>query len=295
MRISFLLLMLAFAGALSAQQQISVSLGSQVITDGQADVDLGDVPTGSQQSIMFTIENNGSAALTLNGTPSLVAVTAGANANVSVSTQPSVTIAAGQTTTFTVDVTAQASGDFDFNVSIPSNASLGTFDFTVIGNGATVAEIVISRNGTLLMDGQVDLVGSVGSGNSVDLTYTIENTGLIDLNIMSQITVTSQVNCTVTVTQQPNLIILPGDTTQMTLHVTANSDAAFSFEVNVANDTDNTSADFEGSGNVVLLGPHHHHDDVEVNCSTSEGSSALLVFSAMFVAFAFFMKRRTLV
>ncbi|WP_461509504.1 DUF7933 domain-containing protein, partial [Rhodopirellula baltica] len=94
-------------------------------TDAQGTVNVGD-----QQTLVYTIENTGTATLTLTGTPT--SALAGNVSVDSISAPGLTTLAGGASTTFTVLYTPTAIGNFSFELDILSDdADEPTYDILV--------------------------------------------------------------------------------------------------------------------------------------------------------------------
>lgn len=130
--------------------EINVKGNGASIADGDTtptatdDTDFGSATTGGGTvSHTFTIENTGTAALNLTGTPK-VTIT-GANASdFTVSAQPSSPVAAANgTTAFTIQFTPTATGTRAATVSIANDdADENPYDFAIQGTGATPSPTV---------------------------------------------------------------------------------------------------------------------------------------------------------
>jgi hypothetical protein len=174
--------------------EINITGNSVSIADGAAiptttnGTDFGAVDvTSGTASQTFTIQNNGSAALTVG------AITfSGTNASdFTLTSSPSSSIAIGGSSTFSVTFNPSAPGTRTANISIVNNDSdENPYNFALTGNGA-VPEMNVIGNYITIVDGDttpdpVDTTDfgsvSIGSG-SVTVTYTIENTGGSTLNI----------------------------------------------------------------------------------------------------------------
>lgn len=130
--------------AVASAPEMNVKGNSTSIADGDAtpttndDTDFGSVGVGSNHSHTFTIENLGTANLTLSGNPK-VAV-GGTNANqFSVTTQPSSPVAASGTTTFVVKFAPTSKGVKTATLSIANDdTDENPYNFSIQGTGARV-------------------------------------------------------------------------------------------------------------------------------------------------------------
>ncbi len=150
---------------------------------GNADVQL-DVVTRT-----FTIMNDGSDPLTLNGAER-VAISGAHVADFAVTDLPDAVIAAGGSTTFDIEFDPSDQGLRQATLTIESDDfDEPTFVFDIVGTGTVQSEIDVLGGGVLIMNGDV----TPGSADGTDFgpadtllgmvmrTFTVLNTGLDDL------------------------------------------------------------------------------------------------------------------
>ena len=146
---------------------------------GSADVTSGTVTR------TFTIQNTGTGALTLSGTP-LVAISGANAADFTVTVQPAASVAAAGSTTFSVTFNPSAAGTRVATITIANNdANENPYDFAIQGTGATAPEINVVGNAVTIADGDTtpsaadftDFGGAKLTGGTVTRTFTIQNTG----------------------------------------------------------------------------------------------------------------------
>ena len=139
----------------------------------------------------FTIKNTGETTLLLTGT-NPVEITGDAAGDFSVISQPSASISGGQSSTFTIAFTPSVSGLREATVEIANNDSdEGTYTFAIQGYAQEPQEIAVSGNGVDIVNGDntpstedgTDYGSAVVGGSSVQVTYAIENTGEIQLQL----------------------------------------------------------------------------------------------------------------
>jgi len=164
----------SFNGTLSitsnaSDSSVTVPLTGTGVTAGGlspslASLDFGTVQTGTSQSLLETLTNNGGSPVTI----SQVGIT-GTGFTLSGATQ-NLTLTAGQTTSFTViyapTSTAAASG----SVTVTSNGSDPTLTIALSGTGSTAA-------GTLSVTPSPIAVGNVFLGTSGTATGTLTASG----------------------------------------------------------------------------------------------------------------------
>ncbi|WP_158285777.1 choice-of-anchor D domain-containing protein [Pseudohoeflea suaedae] len=233
---------------IDVQRPVSTSIADDDI-DSQ-----GVVTLGVQQTLTFTIENKGTATLSLSGTP-----TSDSPINVSVdsiSAPGSNTLAGGATTTFTVQYTPIAIGPFSFQVDIVSNdADEANYDILVSGTASGAAEIEVSSSASgPISDGGTDTIsGTVTAGSSATITYTITNSGTAPLSLTQPTVggnVTSTTNVTVdSFTLSSLSVVSGGGTATLQVSYTPTSSGSFDFDFNFANnDADENPFNISVSG-----------------------------------------------
>jgi len=109
----------------------------------------------------FTIQNTGTAALTISGTTPYVTITGTNAADFAVTTPPSPSVAASGSTTFVVTFNPSSVGTKTATINIGNNDSdEGTYTFSIQGDGITPKNLVVSNlttpseaNGTYIYQG----------------------------------------------------------------------------------------------------------------------------------------------
>jgi hypothetical protein len=270
--------------------EIHVVRGASAIVDGGTDA-VGNLPFGQNLIYACTIRNQGTAALSLSGSPALVALSGASNlGNLAVTTQPAASVAAGAATSFTVSFRVLAAGAFSLNLTIPSNDSdENPYDWTFSGLGVAEPELDVSRAGGI-PDGGTDDLGVCEPSAALTLTYTLANTGNSPLLLGVPISVTGALNCTATVTTQPAATINSGATSPLVVTVTPTSTGPFSVNVSVTNSDSN-----EGPYNWTISGeggtPLDDSQDDESSCTTADRFGAgWLLLSAL--SLLFWIERR---
>ena len=115
--------------------QIVVKQGTTTLSNNTGTVNFGSWRTGLNGELVFTIENSGTGALNLTGTPS-VAVGGTHAGDFSVTVTPTTPVAAGSSTTFTVRFTPSLVGSRAATLTIASNSGTdSTFVIPVSGTG----------------------------------------------------------------------------------------------------------------------------------------------------------------
>jgi hypothetical protein len=115
---------------------MGVARGSSSVPGSSVD-NVGNLPVGQASSMVYTIENTGTADLELTGA-TLVAITGVVNCTATVTTAPTATIGPMGSETFTIEVTPTAAGAFTFHITIESNdPGAASYQWTVLGTGTS--------------------------------------------------------------------------------------------------------------------------------------------------------------
>jgi hypothetical protein len=159
--------------------EISVGLGKVIYTDGVSEATAGNILLGKTKTLVFTVSNVGLSSLT-----GVAATIDGANASDFIITKaPLATIAGRKKTTVSVKFTPSALGDRTAVLHIASNdADENPFDLVIKGTG-TGPEIAVEQPvGSDLTHGvSARDFGPADIGALVPLTFTVRNTGNIDM------------------------------------------------------------------------------------------------------------------
>ena len=119
--------------------------GQSIPDDSNVASALGNVVVGANASATYTVENSGSAPLTL-GTATIGGTHAG---DFSITSQPATEVAIGGSTTFTVRFSPSAVGARSAAITLTnSDLDENPYDFPLSGTGL-VPEITVSRNGLI--------------------------------------------------------------------------------------------------------------------------------------------------
>ena len=184
----------AISGVGTSAPQMSVTGNGNSINDGANTTSavnataFGSVSLGSSISELYTINNNGSAALTL-GTVSVSGANAG---DFSIVSSPGSSVAAGSSATLIIQFQPTAAGTRNATVSFNENDPLepSPFTFAISGVGTAVAQISLTGNGNSINDGASTTsatngtsFGSTPQGSTVSELYTITNNGSAPLSL----------------------------------------------------------------------------------------------------------------
>ncbi|HQZ24916.1 MAG TPA: choice-of-anchor D domain-containing protein [Flavobacterium sp.] len=250
--------------AVSSGPEINIKGNAVSIVDGATPVsatngtDFGTVATSTNITKTYTIENTGSANLTV----SAISLTNGTAHSIGGITLPA-TITSGTETTFTVTFNSSSAGTFNDVVNLVSDDSdESTYNFDIKAIAETpVPNISVKGNSAIIAVGDTTPsatddtnFGNTATNTNVVRTYTIENTGTGDLivnDILMLNSPTSKYN--VNGISLPATIAAGGSTT---FTVTFNSLVAGTFADSVLidnNDPTDSTYDFAVSAKAVTL------------------------------------------
>ncbi|MGE5397460.1 MAG: choice-of-anchor D domain-containing protein [Chitinophagales bacterium] len=174
----------------------------------------------------FTIQNTGTGDLTLTGDPK-VAISGANAADFMVILEPAAAVAAGETTTFTVRFNPDVIGVRTAAISIDNNDSdENPYNFFIQGTGEIGPEMEVSSNGHSITNGDntpaeednTDF-GSVVVPSSVGKTFSITNSGSVDLLLpgSTPVTVSGPEAADFIIDTQPAVTLAPGTSTDFTI------------------------------------------------------------------------------
>ena len=218
--------------------EISIRRSDQSIPDdSNVASDLGNVVVGQTASATYTVENSGSAPLTL-GTVAIGGTHAG---DFSITSQPATEVAINGSTAFTVLFSPSAAGARSAAITLTNgDPDENPYNFSLSGTGL-VPEITVSRNGQNIGDDtQNDRqeFGNVLVGQNQSLTFTIENTGSAPLTLGAVAAGGSHAS-DFTVTSQPATTVSAGNSTTFTARFSPSADGRRNATLTFSNnDTD---------------------------------------------------------
>ena len=222
--------------------EINVFYGSTNLPSGGS-YGFGDVLIGTGgSSMIFTVENLGTAALNLTGTP-IVSVSTGDAAMFTVDPQPSPTIGPSSDSTFTITFLPASVGAKTTTVTIANDDSdENPYTFTLTGTGVMAPEINVKGDGIDLQSGAGTYsFGDVLAGSSVPATFTVENLGNSDLNLSGtpKVAVSGPDSALFVVTTQPTSPVASLGSTTFTVTFTPTSTGPKTATVTIANNDPN--------------------------------------------------------
>jgi hypothetical protein len=184
------------AEAIAPASEINVKQDTTDILNGTL-YDFENVQVGGSSIVTFTIENLGLLDLNLTGGPSLVELAG--DAQFTLESDAATPVASMGSTTFDIKYSPDVEANHTAIVSIANDdADENPYTFTVSGNGVVPAsEMNVKQDATDIASGTGSHdFGTVLIGSPENVTFTIENTGMLELNL----------------TGGPSLIDISGDT-----------------------------------------------------------------------------------
>jgi len=224
--------------------EINIKQGITDVASGGT-VDFGSVVHGGNpKNLIFTIENTGNAVLTVS-TPSKVDAD---NGLFTIDSSPASSVAGGGSTTFTITFAPASTGSKSAEISIVnSDSDEGTYKFTITGTGAAAAapEINIVGGSTNIADSGSYSMGSAKQGETLDVTFTIQNLGTADLALTGdpRVSVSGASSSLFTVTSQPVSPISAGSSSTFTIRFAPGATTTAGTKnvtITVSNDEDGT-------------------------------------------------------
>ena len=232
---------------LGSAPEIAVEQPALTDLSSGSTTDFGSVLTGDTADLTFTIRNPGN--LTLTGLDTTID---GTDAGLfTLTASPTGPLDPSDTTTFTVRFAPLNNGLKSATLHIASNDSdENPFDLILNGTGAGPApEIAVEQpESTDLMTGAMTDFGSAAANSTVDLTFTIRNTGTADLTGVD-VTVDGTDSALFTVTATPDSVITPAGSTTFTVRFAPVSTGLKSATLHIAsNDGDENPFDLSLTG-----------------------------------------------
>ncbi|MEL6288022.1 MAG: choice-of-anchor D domain-containing protein [Pseudomonadota bacterium] len=209
------------------------------LNDGDTDAQ-GNRNAASNTTINYTLENTGTAPLTVTGIP----ITNQSNVIASTTTTMfPFFVPAGTSTVVQVTYSPVVAGPFNFEIDFESNdADENPFDVTVSGSGTGDPEFTLfsSTTPSVIDDGDTDTQGNRVAGTPVTITYTVNNAAGFDTLNITDIDVANESNVTVGVITPTTLSVPPGAATaDFTVTYTPTIVGLFSFDLQIANNDPN--------------------------------------------------------
>ena len=255
-------------GQLGTEGEIAISGNSTAIALGDATpasadgTDFGTTTLGTPDTATFSIENVGAGVLTLGS--DAVSIESDTFSAFSVSSQPATTVSASGSESFTIEFDPPNAGIFTANVSIASDdRDENPYTFGIRAEATGVPEVVLEGSSLEILAGDAtpasadgtDL-GSVQQGSTASSTFTIRNSGTVNLSLSSPsgardtIVERSSGSTAFTVSAQPGSTVLAGsETTTFTIQYAPTSDGAESAVFSFAStDADESPYTFTVSG-----------------------------------------------
>lgn len=165
------------------EPEINVKLNDLNITDGSSNIDVGEILYDATKDITFIIENSGTSDLYLVGNP---IINFSGTCFTLIKTIDNPLILPSKSASFTIRFTpniSSESAEYLGTISIMNNDSdEEIFNFTIKGKSIINPKINIKDDSNNIPNGKINYnFGTLKYGETKDITFTIENTGLGDL------------------------------------------------------------------------------------------------------------------
>ncbi len=259
-------------GEAIASSEMNIKQGTTPVADNSGSHNFGIKPLNSNTDVTFTIENLGSAALDLTGTPDKVVITGTDAGQFSVETDATSTVDTLGSTTFTVRFTPTTTGDKTAVISIANDdPDENPYNFTITGKGIpATAEMNLKQGTTGIADGGTYDFGRETNNTNTDITFTIENLGATDLTLTTPFEITGADAGQFSIQTQPSLTTLAyGDSTTFTVRFTPTSEGGKTATIAIGNnDSDENTYDLAITGTGTI------HTYVDFDDITTEASAA---------------------
>jgi sugar lactone lactonase YvrE len=197
--------------------EIQVKYNDTGLESGDS-IDFGTVRGGLTHAGTFTIENLGNADLLLPGSPRVTLSQSGSDFVVTV--QPESPIGPGGSSAFVVAFTPTAAAMFSATVSIESSdTNEGLYALTIRGTGA-IPNIAVKQGTTDIPPGTGAYgYGNVDAGGSMDVSFSIENSGNAELVLTGnpKVAIGGAGASQFSVTSEPVSPIAPGGSSPFTI------------------------------------------------------------------------------
>lgn len=220
--------------------------------------DFGSTPeNGGTVVSAFTIQNLGQGNLTLSGVPTISGDHAG---DFDVTLDPTTAVSGLDSTSFQVTFDPSASGVRRAVVNINSDdPDTNNYTFSIQGTGLAPAEINVTGNAVAIMSGAMspaiadgtDFGGVSASSGTIAQTFTIENTGDLDLSLTGNpvVSLSGTDAGDFTITQPSNSVIAGGNSTTFQIEFDPSVVGDRTATVTILNDdTDEGSYTFDIQG-----------------------------------------------
>ncbi|MBN1798850.1 MAG: choice-of-anchor D domain-containing protein [Spirochaetales bacterium] len=172
------------AEAIAPASEINVKQDAADILSGTL-YDFGNVQVGDSSTVTFIIEDLGLLDLNLTGGPPLVELTG--DAQFTLESDASTPVASMGSTTFDIKYSPDAEATHTATVSIANDdADENPYTFTISGDGVVPApEMNVKQDATDIESGTGSHdFGTVLVGSPENVAFTIENSGMLELNLI---------------------------------------------------------------------------------------------------------------
>ncbi len=246
--------------------EINLKQGVTDIPDGGS-YDFGVHLGNTDTDVTFTIENTGNQE---SWVMSPIAI-GGANADqFSIQQQPVSPVAASGNTTFVVRFSPTSTGVKTATVAINnSDSDESPYNLTLNGTGLA-PEINVKQGTTDIADGGSHDFGGQQTNATTDITFTIQNTGDLDLTVTTPITIGGADADQFSIQQQPTSPVVASGSTTFIVRFTPTSAGAKTATISIANNDSNENPyDLTINGTGILAaspgsGFEYYYDHIDV-------------------------------
>jgi hypothetical protein len=242
-------------GTDSSEPEMNIQSGGVSIPDDTGNYDFSDTVVNSNNEVVFTIENLGSADLTLGVTP-LVDLSGTDAAMFSVTAQPTSPVSVGGTTTFTVQFSPASTGTKSATISIDNNdGDENPYDFTITGNGVAPEMNVKQGSSDITDDTGSYALANTSVGLTSEVEFQIENTGSAALTLSGTplVDIRGTDATMFSVINEPASTVATSDNTTFSIQFEPTSGGTKNATVSIANnDSDENPYDFSISGDAYV-------------------------------------------
>ncbi|WP_461255748.1 choice-of-anchor D domain-containing protein [Treponema sp. R80B11-R83G3] len=200
-------------------------------------IDLSDILLTLSKTITVTVKNSGDANLALD--TANITITGANAASFTRVTTPGSTIAGGAQTSFNIKCEPVKVGEHNAVLTIPTNdTSRNPVTVNLKANGVQGNPVLEMRQDTTVITNNSLTpfdCGRVLLSSSKSLTFTIKNTGNINLVLSGDPVITSSIGTFTVLAQPANTVILPGASAEFTIGYTPSSEGSDSGFLTILN------------------------------------------------------------
>jgi hypothetical protein len=220
-------------------------------------IDRGEVFLTQSKAAEITVRNSGAVVLTLD--INAITITGTNAAAFSLATPPSQNISSGNESKFSIQCAPAKTGENSAIVTIPTNdPSKNPAVFHIKVTGVQEYPILELKNNETVIANNTGVVdfGTVEIGTNTTQTFTIKNTGKINLNLTGTQAVESSKPSVFSISTQPaQTTVIPNETVQFTLRYTPQTEGEEEGTITISNDSQNIQYRFTVKGTAHIKRP----------------------------------------